>query len=52
MSTELEVEMGERTTLNLAVHYERNDFASGLSRKERKGANEDVFQCDAKIRYR
>ncbi len=52
LSTELEVEVAERTTLELAVHYERNDFTSDLSGDERKGANEDVFQGDAEIRHR
>ncbi len=51
MSTELEVEISESTTLELAIHYERNNFISDLEEDERNGANEDVWQGDVEIRH-
>ena len=51
-STELEVEIGETTTMEFAIHYERNDFTSDIAQDERNGATEDVFQGDIEIRHR
>lgn len=50
-STELEVEVYEHTTLELALHYERNNFTSDLTGDERKGATEDVWQGDIEIKH-
>jgi len=52
VSTELEVEVFENTTLDLAFHYERNDFTSDIEEDERKGAAEDVLQGDVELRHR
>lgn len=51
MSTELEVEISESTNLELAIHYERNNFTSDLEADERNGAKEDVWQGDVEIRH-
>ncbi|GJL54972.1 MAG: hypothetical protein NPIRA02_21040 [Nitrospirales bacterium] len=51
VSTELEVEVCEATSVELAFHYERNDFTSDITGDERKDATEDVFQGDVEIRH-
>ncbi len=50
VSTELEIEISERTTLELAIHYERNNFTSDLEEDERNGATEDVWQGEVGLR--
>ncbi|MEC4672997.1 MAG: hypothetical protein VST68_02290 [Nitrospirota bacterium] len=52
VSTELEVGLCAKTTVELALHYEQNDFTSNLKEDERKGATEDVLQGDVEIRHR
>ncbi len=51
VSTELEVEIRESTTMSLALHYERNNFTSDLQKDERNGATEDVWQGEVEIRH-
>lgn len=51
-STELEIEFAERFTLMSGLHFERNDWTSGLIGDERNGAFETVWQGEMLLVYR
>ncbi|MGH7256771.1 MAG: hypothetical protein ACREIM_00205 [Nitrospiraceae bacterium] len=44
---DLDIELMERLTLVTAFHYERNNWTSGITGDERKGAHEYVYQVEA-----
>jgi hypothetical protein len=50
-STELEIEFAERFTLISALHFERNDWTSGLIGDERNGAYETIWQGEVLLVY-
>ncbi len=51
-SADLDIELAERLSLQMAVHYERNDWTSGIEGDLRNGAHEDIFQGEAVFTYR
>jgi len=44
MTADLDIELMERLSLLMAVHYERNIWTSGIAGDERNGAHEDIVQ--------
>jgi hypothetical protein len=52
MSAEVDVELTERFSLLTAVHYELNNWTSGLMGDERKGAHEDIYQGEVGLTYK
>ncbi|HSA61625.1 MAG TPA: hypothetical protein VLE03_05250 [Nitrospiraceae bacterium] len=48
----IEAELTRRLSLELGVHYERNDWTSSLGGDERNGTNEKVFQGEIMFLYR
>ncbi|RMH06026.1 MAG: hypothetical protein D6704_08270 [Nitrospirae bacterium] len=52
VTTELRIPVFERTLVELALHYERNNFTSTLPDDKRHDANENVWQGDIEIQHR
>lgn len=48
----LEAEVTERLSVEIGLHFERNDWTSGLEGDERKGGHETVWQGECTFRYR
>ncbi|MDF0666133.1 MAG: hypothetical protein P0119_08670 [Nitrospira sp.] len=48
----LEAEVTERLSAQIGLHFERNDWTSGIEGDERKGGHETVWQGDCTFRYR
>lgn len=46
-SADLDIELTERLSFMMAVHYERNNWTSGIVGDERNGAHEDIVQGEA-----
>lgn len=44
VSADIDFELMKRLTLSAAVHYERNNWTSGIVGDERSGAHEDIVQ--------
>ncbi len=51
VTNELEVELLPRLGLELAVHYERNDWTTNIAGDERKGEHENQFQGNVSLVY-
>lgn len=51
-SADLDVELTERLSLMAALHYERNNWTSGIVGDERNGAHEDVVQGEVILVHR
>ncbi len=51
VTTELEVELVPRLGLEMALHYERNDWTTNISGDERNGEFENQFQGDIGLVY-
>ena len=52
LTADVDVELTERLSLLTAVHYELNNWTSGLMGDERNGAHEDIYQGDMRLAYR
>jgi len=48
----LEAEVTERLSAEIGLHFERNDWTSGIEGDERKGGHETVWQGEFTLRYR
>jgi hypothetical protein len=51
LTADLDVELTERLSLLAAVHYELNNWTSGLADDERKGGHEDIYQGEVRVAY-
>jgi hypothetical protein len=51
LSSELEVELTSRLGLELAAHFEHNDFTTNIVGDERKGEHENQVQGDIELLY-
>ncbi|MDJ0848508.1 MAG: hypothetical protein QNK04_09030 [Myxococcota bacterium] len=51
LTSEIEVELMPRLGLELALHYERNDWTTNIRGDERNGEHEDQFQGDIAFLY-
>jgi hypothetical protein len=47
----LEAELSERLLVEAGVHFERNNWTSGIEGDERKGGHETVWQGEVTVRY-
>jgi len=52
LTAEVDMELTERLALLTAIHYELNDWTSGLTGDERKGAHEDTYLGEMRLAYR
>jgi hypothetical protein len=48
----LEAEVTERLLVEVGLHFERNNWTSGIEGDERKGGHETVWQGEVTFRYR
>ncbi len=48
----LEAEVTERVLVEVGLHFERNNWTSGIEGDERKGGHETVWQGEVTFRYR
>ena len=51
LTADVDVELTERLSLLTAVHYELNNWTSGLAGDERNGAHEDIYQGEVQLAY-
>jgi hypothetical protein len=51
LTADVDVELTERLSLLTAVHYELNNWTSGLVGDERNGAHEDIYQGEMRLAY-
>ncbi len=51
VSSEVGIDIWANTTLELALHYERNNFTNTLVGDERQGTDEEVWQGDMEVLY-
>jgi len=51
LTADVDVELTKRLSLLTAVHYELNNWTSGLAGDERNGAHEDIYQGDVRLAY-
>ena len=51
LSTHADLELTERLSLLIALHYEYNIWTSGLADDERNGAHEDLYQGEVILTY-
>lgn len=47
----LEAELSERLVAEAGIHFERNNWTSGIEDDERKGGHETVWQGEVTVRY-
>ena len=52
LTADVDVELTERLSLLTAVHYELNNWTSGFTGDERRGAHEDIYQGEVRLAYR
>ena len=51
LTADVDMELTERLSLLTAVHYELNNWTSGLVGDERNGAHEDIYQGEMRLAY-
>jgi hypothetical protein len=50
-SVEVRANLTKKVSLEMGLHYERNNWTSGLVGDERRGGHEDIFQGEALLVY-
>ena len=51
LTADVDVEVTDRLSLLTALHYELNNWTSGLVGDERNGAHEDIYQGEMRLAY-
>lgn len=51
LTADVDIELTERLSLLTAMHYELNNWTSGMAGDERNGAHEDIYQGEVRLRY-